>query len=68
MNKPGAGTARSIGLTGLLRFLVAAAATVAIGAAIASGSLALAAVGAVAVALTVFLSVRGARARHGRSS
>ena len=55
---------RSIGLSGLIRWLIAAAAVIAIGAAFAAGRYLLAACGLVFLAAAVTLGVRAWRARQ----
>jgi type IV secretory pathway VirB2 component (pilin) len=53
---------RSIGLSGLIRWLIAVAAVIAIGAAFAAGHYALAVAGAIFCILAVALGFRGRRA------
>ena len=64
MNESRTGTARSIGLTGLLRFLVAAGAVVALGAAVSADRLPLAATAGVALSVMVALGVLAYRQRR----
>lgn len=64
MTRPVTPLTRSIGLSGALRWLVAAAAVIAIGAAIAEGRLALAVAGLVLLLAAAALSYRTWRARQ----
>ena len=58
MTRPNTPLTRSIGLSGVIRWLVAAAAVIAIGAALAEGRFALAVAGAVFLLVAVVLSYR----------
>lgn len=64
MTRPGSPLTRSIGLSGVFRWLVAAAAVIAIGAALAEGRVALGVAGAVFFLAAVALSYRTWRARQ----
>lgn len=63
MSQPDSPLMRSIGLSGVLRWLIAAAAVIAIGAAFADGRYALAIAGVVFLAAAVALGYRARRAR-----
>lgn len=64
MTRPDTPLTRSIGLSGVFRWLVAAAAVIAIGAAVAEGRVALAVAGVVFLLVAVALSYRAWRVRQ----